>query len=311
MHDDVAGPDGTEGASEGCLQRIRQALDGLSGARRRVADAVLADPWASRGMSILALAERAGVSENAVTRFTHLLGYSGYREFTQALALDLGRSLGVYHVHPVDLVSQSQAGNEDSLDLVRRVVALEIDSMRDTLTNLAEPVLRDVVAGFAGARQIQLIGTGTAAPLCQLLNYRLASVGVFASWSNDPMMMLAEIARLGPDDLVMAISYSGRSRDTVQALAFARSRGARTVAMTANPNSPISRVAQDVLTIFSPAVSEGIAQFSARVAGMALLEAIATAVAVERNAEAEPLLRDLGAAQGTLNDLPEDWSPTR
>jgi RpiR family carbohydrate utilization transcriptional regulator len=306
-------PGGAAGAGTagGCLLRIRQAAPELSGARRQVADTVLADPWASRGMPILALAERAGVSENAVSRFTHLLGYSGYREFTQALSLDLGRSLGVYHVHPVDVVSESRAGNEDSLDLVRRVVTMEIESMRDTLDNLAEPVLRRVVTKLATAREIVLIGTGTAAPLCHMLSYRLASVGVAATWVNDPMMMLAQVARLTDGDVVMAISYSGRSRDTVQALEFARGRGAETIAMTADPHSPIGAVAANLLTIFSPAVPEGTAQFSARVAGMALLEALATAVAVERGDATEPVLRDLGAAQSVLNDLPENWRPAR
>jgi RpiR family carbohydrate utilization transcriptional regulator len=305
------GPDEAGGAvpPEGCLQGIRRIQSQLSGARRQVADEVMRDPWSVRGVSIIVLAQRAGVSENAVTRFTHALGYTGYREFSQALALDLGKSLGVYHVHPVDLVAQ--AGSTNALDLVRRVVALEIESMQDTLASLSEPILRHVVIKLAGAGQILLIGTGTAAPLCQLLCYRLASVGIAASWTSDPMMMLAEAARLGSDDAVLAISYSGRSRDTVQALQFARGRGAETIAMTANPRGPIGDVAGTVLTIFSPAVPEGTAQFSARVAGMALLEAIATAVSVERGADTVPLLRELGEAQSALNDLPDGWQADR
>ena len=289
---------------------MRRALPGLTGARRRVAEVVLRDPWGARGLSILVLAERADVSENAVSRLTHLLGYSGYREFTQALVLDLGKSLGVYHVHPVDVVMQAQAGNESSLGLVRRVVALEIDCMQDTLANLAEPVLRHVVTRLATARHILLLGTGTAAPLCQLLCYRLTSVGASVSWTSDPMMMVAEASRLGADDVALAVSYSGRSRDTVQALAYARRRGVETVAVTANPQSPIGDVAHRSLTIFSPAVPEGAAQFSARVAGMALLEGIATAVSLERGGGTSPALDELGEAQSALNDLPANWRPT-
>jgi RpiR family carbohydrate utilization transcriptional regulator len=306
-----AGSDTPDGPESGCLHKVRTALPHLTGARRQVAEVVLSDPWSVRGVSILALARQAGVSENAVTRFTHAVGYSGYREFTQALALDLGKSLGVYHVHPVEQVMAAQAGGEGPLDLVRRVVSLEIESLQDTLTSLSEPVLRHVITQLATARQILLIGTGTAAPLCHLLSYRLASIGAAASWTSDPMMMLAQAARFGSDDVVLAISYSGRSRDTVQALEFARRRGAETIALTAHPRAPIGDVAASVLTIFSQAVPEVTAQFSARIAGMSLLEAIATAVAMEREGGPSPLLHDLGEAQNALNDLPPDWRPSR
>lgn len=293
----------------GCLQRIRMALPQLTGARRQVAEAVLRDPWDAQGDSILVLAQKADVSENAVSRFTHSLGYSGYREFAQALSLDLGKSLGLYHVHPMDAVMRSQAGNETSLDLLRRVVAMEIECMQDTLANLSEPVLQHIINSLAGANRILLLGTGTAASLCHLLCYRLTSLGMDASWTSDPMMMVASASRLRDGDVALAVSYSGRSRDTVQALGYARSRGAETIAVTAHPQSPIGEVAGHTLTIFSPAVPEGAAQFSARTAAVALLEAIATAVSLSRGGGDVAVLQELGEAQSTINDLPADWRP--
>jgi DNA-binding MurR/RpiR family transcriptional regulator len=272
-----------------------------------VADAVLEDPWNVRGASIQVLAQAAGVSENAVSRFTHAVGYSGYREFAQALSLDLGKTLGLYHSHPVDLVIESRAGLGGPLDLVQRVMALEVECMQDTLSNLSEPALRHVVGRLNSAGAVLLLGTGTAAPLCQMFAYRLASVGIAVTWSADPMMMLAHVSRLVPGDLALGISYSGRSRDTVQALTYARERSVETAGLTANPQSPLGDVADTSLTIFSSAVSRGTAQFSARVAGLALLEAIATAVAEEKGGAAMSMLEDLGATQARLNDLPSGW----
>ncbi|WP_026876341.1 MurR/RpiR family transcriptional regulator [Jiangella gansuensis] len=290
-----------------CLDRLRQARPELSGARARVADTVLTDPWKVRGASIQVLAQMAGVSENAVSRFTHALGYSGYREFAQALSLDLGKTLGLYHSHPVDLALESRSGLGGPLDLVQRVMALEVECMQDTLANLSEPALRHVVHRLAAAPAVLLVGTGTAAPLCQMLAYRLASVGVPVTWTADPMMMLAHVTRLSPGDLVFGISYSGRSRDTVQALMYAKERGVETVGLTANPQSPIGDVTDASLTIFSSAVSRGTAQFGARVAGLALLEAIATAVSEEKGGGSTHELEELGATQARFNDLPSDW----
>ena len=45
-----------------------------------------------RRQAIAEVAARAGVSPNAVNRFSRTLGYGGYRDFS--LALELGRVLG-------------------------------------------------------------------------------------------------------------------------------------------------------------------------------------------------------------------------
>jgi DNA-binding MurR/RpiR family transcriptional regulator len=289
---------------------LRSRLPALAGVRRKVAEAILQDPWAFRGLSIVALAQRVDVSENAISRLTHALGYSGYREFAQALSLDLGMTMGLYHAHPVDALKHD--GDDEPtgpMALVQRVVRLEIECMQDTLANLSQPMLENIVTSLADARHVVLVGTGTAAPLCHMLTYRLSSTGVAASWTNDPMMMLADINRLGGEDLLLGISYSGTSRDTIQALDYAKSRGVPTFGVTANPDGPITEVCQSVLTIFTPGLASGTAQFSARVAGMALLEAIATAVSVRRNGEDVPLLHQLSTAQRLLNDLPRGWKP--
>jgi RpiR family transcriptional regulator, carbohydrate utilization regulator len=298
------------GQEAGCLDLLRRALPTLTGVRHTVAEMILHDPWSLRGLSIVALAQRAGVSENAVSRLTHALGYSGYREFAQALSLDLGKNMGLHHAHPVDALRRDgEPEPTGSMALVQRVVRLEIECMQDTLANLSEPALQNIITSLVEARHVVLVGTGTAAPLCQMLTYRLSSTGVAASWTNDPMIMLADVNRLNSEDLLLGISYSGRSRDTIQALNYGNSRGVPTFGITASPDGPISDVCRSVLTIFSSGLASGTAQFSARVAGMALLEAIATAVSVRRNGQDVPLLHQLSTAQSVLNDLPAGWRP--
>lgn len=52
---------------------------------------------------------------------------------------------------------------------------------------------------------------------------------------------------LGPDDLAVAISNSGTTGDTLDMLRTAKARGATTVAVTNNPNSPLAAEADHVL----------------------------------------------------------------
>jgi fructoselysine-6-P-deglycase FrlB-like protein len=58
--------------------------------------------------------------------------------------------------------------------------------------------------------------------------------------------------RLGPESLVVVASYSGATEDTLAALRFARERGARTVALVRDADSPIGSEADDTFAYDSP-----------------------------------------------------------
>lgn len=55
-------------------------------------------------------------------------------------------------------------------------------------------------------------------------------------------------ARLGPEALVILCSQTGTTRETVAAARFARERGAATIAMSLDPNSPLATAADHAVT---------------------------------------------------------------
>ncbi|MCC6179655.1 MAG: MurR/RpiR family transcriptional regulator [Chloroflexi bacterium] len=296
--------------NDGCLGRLRQVLPTLDGARRRVAEQIVRDPRSVQGLSIGDLARLCGVSENAVSRLTHAAGYSGYRAFSQALLVDLGRLLGESHDQPLDVLRQTDEAGDSLTGLVARVFDLEIACIRDTLANLAEPSLEQAIGLLASARRVALIGTGSAAPLCQMAHYRLSNLGLWVAWTADPMVMVSEVAQCGPGDVVLGVSYSGQSRATVEVLGYARERRrASTVALTAVASSRIFDVSDVALLIAGPNVSAGSRQFSARISGMVLLEALATAVAVKKHGTSVPGLSELGEVQARINNVGRSWRP--
>ncbi len=71
----------------------------------------------------------------------------------------------------------------------------------------------------------------------------------------------------GKKDVVVGLAASGRTPYTVAALEYARSRGARTVAVTCNPGSPLERVAE--IAIVAPVGPEVIAGSTRMKAGTA------------------------------------------
>jgi N-acetylmuramic acid 6-phosphate etherase len=81
----------------------------------------------------------------------------------------------------------------------------------------------------------------------------------------------------GKHDVVVGIASSGRTPFTVAAVAEARRRGARTIALTCNPNSPLERAAHfAIVTQVGPEVLAGSSRMKAGTAHKMVLNMIST-----------------------------------
>ncbi len=88
---------------------------------------------------------------------------------------------------------------------------------------------------------------------------------------------------IGPDDLLIAITFPRYASDVVQLVRYARDRGARVVALTDSPAAPIAPLADRVL--FAPADHPTLS--SSMVAAVAIAEALVAAVMLSDPANAE------------------------
>jgi N-acetylmuramic acid 6-phosphate etherase len=96
---------------------------------------------------------------------------------------------------------------------------------------------------------------------------------------DDTKAARAEMAKKKPgkNDVVLGIASSGRTPFTLAAVAFARSRGAKTIALTCNPNSPLERAAHfAIVTDVGPEVLAGSSRMKAATAHKMVLNMIST-----------------------------------
>lgn len=96
---------------------------------------------------------------------------------------------------------------------------------------------------------------------------------------DDTSLALREIKkrRPGKHDVVVGIATSGRTPFTIAAIEYARSRGAQTVALTCNRNSPLERAADfAIVTEVGPEVLAGSSRMKAGTAHKMVLNMIST-----------------------------------
>ena len=96
---------------------------------------------------------------------------------------------------------------------------------------------------------------------------------------DDTGAAIAEMKKRKPGrrDVVVGIATSGRTPFTIAAVEYARRRGARTIALTCNPNSPLERAADfTIVTEVGPEVLTGSSRMKAGTAHKMVLNMIST-----------------------------------
>jgi N-acetylmuramic acid 6-phosphate etherase len=96
---------------------------------------------------------------------------------------------------------------------------------------------------------------------------------------DDTRLAISEIKKRKPGkhDIVLGIATSGRTPFTIAAVEYARRRGAHTIALTCNRNSPLQRAADfAVVTAVGPEVLAGSSRLKAGTAHKMVLNMIST-----------------------------------
>lgn len=235
----------TEGAPvvsavEGIVDRLGALAPTMPEAQRAIADLVLADPGAVARMTILDLADRCGVSTGSITRLCRALGLTGYAELRLALASDSGRSSAGWTAN----IGADVSENDDVRRIAEVVNASIGQAVGETLGRLDLAATDRAAAMIATARRVWVFGVGGSATVVSELHQRLYLIGVPAWTSTDTHFVLGASGLLGPQDVVVAVSHGGRTKEVVDLVTEAVSQGASTIAICNDPDSPLALTAE-------------------------------------------------------------------
>ena len=242
-------------------------------------------------MTAAKLAEVVDISESTVVRFATAMGYSGYPEMQAVLKEIVRHRL----TSSQRLQMQSEMSIEDSAGLA---LSGDIRNIRNTLERLDMTVFKQVVETLSDARTIYVLGMRSAAPLASFfahyLHYIFNDVRLINIVTSD---VFETISRISGADALFAISYPRYSNRTLEAMAFARSRGAKVLGLTDGPLSPLL----DASDLCLLAQTDMASFVDSMAAPMSLINALLTALGI-RN-------RDI--LNKNFSDLEEIWDKFR
>lgn len=240
------------------FSRISKLYPGLKKAEKRIADLILADADFFLRGSITEIAETAGVSASSLTRFSRLLEVEGFRELKLSIAQAKSAQSPYYHqsVQALNEVEIAE-GRLEYLYLQQIVAALN-----STFTRLDAEALVDAIRAIRSARRIRTFGVAVSGLIAAETAMRLMRLGLEATHVSDAHFMRIASSLVGPEDVAICISHTGRSQEVLDAADMARRQGAVVIGLTA-PHTPLSRKADILLElsvfeeidIYTPSIS--------------------------------------------------------
>ena len=243
---------------------IKMLYPRMSKAEKKIADWNIANPGEIISLSIIELAERCACSEATIVRFAKHLGFNGYQELKISLAQETNTT-----TVSTDITSEDNAS--DIYDKVCNEIYCSLELTKKTQNTES---LEAACKAILQAKRIVVLGLGNSASIALDLSHKLLRAGCDACAYSDNHMQMIAVSHLTAEDVIVAISHSGSSKDIVDALKFAKSRDVKTICITNYGKSPIQKFSDTVLYTSSDETKHSILALSSRIAQLAIVNVI-------------------------------------
>ncbi len=227
--------------------RIANALANLTPAHRRMADYVLEHSFRAATMSIEEFADATGVSTATANRFAHTLGFDGYPAFRAALVRSFESAL-----EPVEKMREEVTRKATSVEVMNAALADNLSNLEAIQRSLPAETCAGIVDEILGAHKVLVAGFGTSGYLAGMLAHGLElhcnhvqSLAGIGGPAHGARMLF----RLHAQDVVIVVCFPRYVKDSIVIARKARERGARIIALTDSPTSPLAALADLALYV--------------------------------------------------------------
>lgn len=259
------------------MEQIQAAYPKFSKGQKRIA-AYIRDHYDQAAfMTASKLGATVGVSESTVVRFAMEIGFEGYPQLQKSLKEMIRNRLT--SIQRMEVTNTRLWGS----DVLAKVLRMDMDTIRRTVEETDKEAFYEAVAQIMDAEKIYIMGIRSAAALAGFLAYYFTHI--FDDVRNvdtaSTSVIFEQMLRIGPGDVFIGITFPRYSKRTLKAASFAKSSGAKVVAVTDSTSSPIAQIADYVLVAKSD-----IASFvDSLVAPLSLINALIVAIGLEKREE--------------------------
>jgi DNA-binding MurR/RpiR family transcriptional regulator len=284
--------------------RLKSDFDTLSVRFQEAARWVIDNPADVALLTTREQARRAGVSPATMTRLAQHFGLTGYDEVRKLYAEAVRRRPDNYRGRAQELLERRAAEGDPAL------VQDIFSSLSQHMQTLSSP---DAIARFAAAaemiasaKRVFCVGQRSGYSVAYIFYYVRSLFGSASILVDGPGATGVDSMRdIGKSDVMVAITVDPYVRGTVETARYAKSRGARIVAITDSDLSPLAAIADRTVLVRTETPSF----FHTMAPAFAAVECLAALVAARRGDETLAALAESEKQLAVLNTYTRSRKP--
>lgn len=227
---------------EKVLSYLSAMVDGLSPTDRSIGEYLLSDPGRFVQMPVKDLAAALGLSDATIVRFCRKVGYDGLLDLKRALRRELLQDTETVTPQTREILVG------DTRQDVAQKIALTVNAAVQRTIDLIDPgKVPPVIDLLVNARRVVFVGFGASGLAALEARDKMNRIGIDSDAFIDRFAMTLKLANLKSDDVVVAFSHSGETPEVVNAFKLAQKAGAKRLAITRRPRSPLTELCDHVL----------------------------------------------------------------
>ncbi len=175
------------------------------------------------------------------------------------------------------------------IEEAKRVLRIEAQSILDLIERIDENFSKAIDLLYGCKGRVVLMGMGKSGLVGRKIASTFASTGTPSFFIHPAEGLNGDFGMLAREDLVMAISNSGETRELLEVLPLIKRYGNRLIALTGNLKSTLARAADVCLNIHvkTEACPLGLAPTASTTATLALGDALAVTLMVKKGFKEE------------------------
>lgn len=272
-------------------------IHSLAPSEKKIAQYILHNPEESILLTSLALGERSQTSSAAVIRLCKSLGFTGFQELKIRVAGDLQAQAvkeGYRDIEP----------NEEYKDIIEKATSNTVQTLKETSDIMNMDYLKEAVSALMQAKSILFIGFGASHIAAKDAEQKFQRIGKHAQAISDVHMAATAIANKGTEDVVVGISFSGKTSEVVKLLELSKRRNTKTISITKYGKSPVTSLSD--IQLFTSAAKEATFRSGATSSRIAQLHVIDILFMCFASEEYEQTVKHLDETREAVSFLKEE-----
>ncbi len=218
------------------LQKMKLNYERMSKGERKIADYFLSQQNDISNINIKILADSIGVSQAAISRFVNKQCGETFMDLKIELASIRNEQNSITESRRILKMA------DDPEQIPNNLIKSIEETCNDVMQTNKIETFNEAVEIINKSKTVFMFGIGASGIIVTDLLQKLMRIGKKCIHNTDSSFSVISSQLVTKDDVVIAVSFSGRTKEVLLAVNEARKNGAKIISITGNVSNPLEKI---------------------------------------------------------------------